>query len=240
MRSLLLAIFAFVAYSTVWAGQVADREQAVKWLFSQPYFRDIASSFPPQGELITEGAIEDPKLPGFYLCEVRAFISEKAAGTHFIGNFRFCPSENILKKQRPITCDQDGTPIEGEFVDAYKLAKEEQEAAEEINSAYCPTPDNQVVAVVLHEPAPTPRPKSTPRPTPTPRPEPEKKKQPVIVSVVQHGSYADVYDERGIRMFSCRSDGVAGFTPSTVSVRIKNYVYTYDTRGIKMFSRPGR
>jgi sensor domain CHASE-containing protein len=63
-----------------------------------------------------------------------------------------------------------------------------------------------------------------------------------IGSAVQKGQYVFVYDEKGRTLFSKSggsgaSDGLVGFTGSTVSVRIGSYVFTYDEQGRTLFSK---
>jgi hypothetical protein len=57
-----------------------------------------------------------------------------------------------------------------------------------------------------------------------------------IGNAVQRGSSVYVYDDRGQYLFtkatgSGSSDGVAGYTGSSVSVRVGNLVKTYDDKG---------
>jgi hypothetical protein len=138
---------------------VADPQEALEWLLSEPYLRHLASSLPDEAELISEGAFPDDKLEGFFKAEVRAFISKDAAGTHFIGMFRFSPSEGIIKKQDIVT---------GYYVDVSELPTN-------LPTAVVPAVREQVVVKsTLPPPA---RPVATespileqPRPTPTPKP----------------------------------------------------------------------
>jgi hypothetical protein len=57
-----------------------------------------------------------------------------------------------------------------------------------------------------------------------------------IGNVVQRGSLVYVYDERGrqistIMAGSGPSDGLTGYTSSTVNVRRGSVIYSYDTHG---------
>jgi hypothetical protein len=57
-----------------------------------------------------------------------------------------------------------------------------------------------------------------------------------IGNAVQRGSSVYVYDEEGHYLYakatgSGSSDGLAGYTGSTVSVRVGNVVKTYDDKG---------
>ena len=49
--------------------------------------------------------------------------------------------------------------------------------------------------------------------------------------VVQRGDVAYVYDERGRTLVTLQSDGLVGYTSSTVSVRRGDFVFTHDSRG---------
>jgi len=77
----------------------SDSQQALGWLFKQRYFRELASSLPDGAELFSEGAVADENVSGFYKAEIRAFIAANAAGTTHIGEFRFSPSDSIIKKK---------------------------------------------------------------------------------------------------------------------------------------------
>jgi hypothetical protein len=52
-----------------------------------------------------------------------------------------------------------------------------------------------------------------------------------IGSVVQRGDMAHVYDEKGRTLVTLQSEGVVGYTSTTVSVKRGPYVFTHDSRG---------
>lgn len=58
----------------------------------------------------------------------------------------------------------------------------------------------------------------------------------MIGSALQKGSTVYVYDEKGSILYS-KSGDLAGYTGSTVSIRVKNTLYTYDERGFKKYSK---
>ena len=111
----LTLCMALVLFAEIAKSAPGDSQQPLDWLLGQPYFRDLASSLPDGAELISEGAAPDDKVPGFFKAEVRAFISENAAGTTHIGMFRFSPSDGIIKKEDPDT---------GYYIDVDKAASE--------------------------------------------------------------------------------------------------------------------
>jgi hypothetical protein len=63
-----------------------------------------------------------------------------------------------------------------------------------------------------------------------------------IGSAVQKGNAVHVYDERGRTIFtklagSRPTDGLQGYTSSTVSIRIGTAIYTYDEKGHTLYTR---
>lgn len=58
-----------------------------------------------------------------------------------------------------------------------------------------------------------------------------------IGSVVQIGDVAYVYDERGRTLVTLQSDGLVGYTSTTVSVRRGDFVFTHDSRGRHVSTR---
>ena len=58
-----------------------------------------------------------------------------------------------------------------------------------------------------------------------------------IATVVQRGSSAYAYDEKGSQMFSISAgDGIVGFTSSTVSIRRGGTIYIYNNKGSQVSS----
>jgi hypothetical protein len=57
-----------------------------------------------------------------------------------------------------------------------------------------------------------------------------------ISTVVQRGSFVQVYDHRGIPLFS-RSGELHGYSGGTVSVRRGRVVHTFDERGRQISTR---
>jgi hypothetical protein len=63
-----------------------------------------------------------------------------------------------------------------------------------------------------------------------------------IGSALERGSLICVYDEHGITLFSKAkgdgpSDGLLGFTGSTVTVRFGSRIITYDEHGITLYAK---
>jgi hypothetical protein len=66
-----------------------------------------------------------------------------------------------------------------------------------------------------------------------------------IGNAVQRGALVYVYDERGrqiatITAGSAPSDGLTGYTSSTVNVRRGSLIYSYDARGRQIATAPAR
>lgn len=66
-----------------------------------------------------------------------------------------------------------------------------------------------------------------------------------IGNAVQRGSWVYVYDEKGRQTRSLSagsgpSDGLTGYTSSTVSVRRGSWIYTYDEHGRQVSATPAR
>ncbi len=58
----------------------------------------------------------------------------------------------------------------------------------------------------------------------------------MIGSALQKGSTVYVYDENGHLLYT-KSGDLAGYTGSTVSIRVHNTLYTYDERGRMKYSK---
>ena len=63
-----------------------------------------------------------------------------------------------------------------------------------------------------------------------------------IGSAIERGSLICVYDEHGITLFSkakgsAPTDGLLGFTSSTVTVRFGSTIFTYDEHGITIYAK---
>ena len=63
-----------------------------------------------------------------------------------------------------------------------------------------------------------------------------------IGSAIERGSLICVYDEHGTTLFqkargSGATDGLLGFTSSTVTVRFGSVVHTYDEHGMTIYSK---
>ncbi len=63
-----------------------------------------------------------------------------------------------------------------------------------------------------------------------------------IGSAIERGSYIFVYDERGHLLFSKTigngaTDGLIGFTGSTVTARYGSIIYTYDAHGTTIYAK---
>ncbi len=58
----------------------------------------------------------------------------------------------------------------------------------------------------------------------------------MIGNALQKGSTVYVYDEKGRTLYT-KSGELAGYTGSTVSIKVNNTLYTYDERGLKKYSK---
>ena len=63
-----------------------------------------------------------------------------------------------------------------------------------------------------------------------------------IGSAIERGSLICVYDEHGHTLFSkakgsAPTDGLLGFTGSTVTVRFGSIIYTYDEKGMTLYAK---
>ena len=58
----------------------------------------------------------------------------------------------------------------------------------------------------------------------------------MITLAKQNGSYVDVYDEKGSRLWS-RSGELVGFTANTVAIKNGSFVDVYDEKGNRQFTR---
>jgi hypothetical protein len=63
-----------------------------------------------------------------------------------------------------------------------------------------------------------------------------------IGSAIERGSLICVYDERGTTLFqkvrgSASTDGLLGFTNSTVTARYGSTIYTYDEHGMTIYAK---
>jgi hypothetical protein len=63
-----------------------------------------------------------------------------------------------------------------------------------------------------------------------------------IGSAIERGSLICVYDEHGSTLFqkargSGATDGLLGFTGSTVTARYGSVIYTYDEKGMTLYAK---
>jgi hypothetical protein len=60
-----------------------------------------------------------------------------------------------------------------------------------------------------------------------------------IGSAIERGSMIVVFDERGMSLFSKAgaTDGLLGFTGSTVTARFDSAIYTYDEEGMTLYAK---
>jgi hypothetical protein len=64
----------------------------------------------------------------------------------------------------------------------------------------------------------------------------------MIGSALERGSLIVVFDQRGMTLFSKvrgsgPSDGLLGFTGSTVTARYGSVIYTYDEHGMTLYAK---